>query len=71
VEKPKKIGQINPKTAVETTGIQSPIHERVMPLNHHEAFALEAIHRKIQLTECASSLRPNTRPRARRRKSSC
>jgi hypothetical protein len=46
VEKPKKIGQIDPKTAVETTGIQTPVHERVMPLNHHEAFALEAIHHK-------------------------
>jgi hypothetical protein len=45
VEKSKKIGEIDPKSAIETTGVQPPIHERVVPLNHHEAFALQTIHR--------------------------
>jgi hypothetical protein len=45
VEKPKKIGKIDPKAAVETARIEPSIHERVVPLNHHEAFALETIHR--------------------------
>jgi hypothetical protein len=44
VEKPKKIGKIDPKAAVETTSIEPSIHERIVPLNHHEAFALETIH---------------------------
>jgi hypothetical protein len=44
VEKSKEIGKIDPKTAVETARIEPSIHERVVPLNHHEAFALETIH---------------------------
>jgi hypothetical protein len=45
VEEPKKIGEIDPKSAIETTGVEPPVHEGVMPLNHHEAFALKTIHR--------------------------
>jgi hypothetical protein len=45
VEKPKKIGKVDPKTAVETARIEPSIHKRIVPLNHHEAFALETIHR--------------------------
>jgi hypothetical protein len=44
VEKPKKIGKIDPKAAVETARVEPPIHERIVPLNHHKAFALETIH---------------------------
>jgi hypothetical protein len=44
VEKPKKIGKIDPKAAVKTARVQPPIHERIVALNHHEAFALETIH---------------------------
>jgi hypothetical protein len=47
VEEPKKIGEIDPKSAVETTGIESTIHERIVPLNHHEPFAFEAIHQAV------------------------
>jgi hypothetical protein len=45
MEKTKKIGKIDPKSAIETPRVEPPIHERIMPLNHHEAFALETIHR--------------------------
>jgi hypothetical protein len=44
MEKPKKIGKIDPKAAVETARIEPSIHERIVPLNHHETFALETIH---------------------------
>jgi hypothetical protein len=44
VEKPEKIGKIDPKAAVKTARIEPSIHERIVPLNHHEAFALETIH---------------------------
>jgi hypothetical protein len=44
VEKPKKIGEIDPKPAIQTARVEPPIHERIMSLNHHEAFTLEAIH---------------------------
>ena len=44
VEKTKKIGQIDPKSAIEATRVEPAIHESIMPLNHHEAFALKTIH---------------------------
>jgi hypothetical protein len=44
VEEPKEIGQIDPKATVQATGVQPSIHERIVALNHHETFALEAIH---------------------------
>lgn len=45
VKKSKKIGEIDPKSAIETASIETPVHERIVPLDHHEAFALETIHR--------------------------
>jgi hypothetical protein len=45
VEKPEKIGEIDPKSAIETASIETTVHERIVPLDHHEAFALETIHR--------------------------
>jgi hypothetical protein len=45
VEKSKQIGEIDPESAIETPCIEPPVHERIVPLDHHEAFALEAIHR--------------------------
>jgi hypothetical protein len=50
VEKTKQIGQINPKSTIETTRVEPPIHERIMTLNHHETFALETIHRSSRST---------------------
>jgi hypothetical protein len=45
MEKAKKIGEIDPKSAIEATGVKPPIHERIVPLDHHEPFALKTIHR--------------------------
>jgi hypothetical protein len=44
VEESKKIGEVDPKPAVKTACIEPPIHERIVPLNHHKPFALETIH---------------------------
>jgi hypothetical protein len=44
VEESKKIGKVNPEPAVKTACIEPPIHERIVTLNHHEAFALKTIH---------------------------
>ena len=57
VEKPKEIGEIDPKAAIETSSVEPPIHERVVTLDHHEPFALEAIHwngTQKKFIECAS-----------------
>jgi hypothetical protein len=73
VEKSKKVGEIDPKSAIQTTGVQAPIHERIVPLDHHEAFALKTIHRPKSSTgviECASSPEQGIPPEGHRRKSS-
>jgi hypothetical protein len=44
VEKTKEICEVDPKPAVKTAGIEAPIHERVVSLNHHEPFTLKTIH---------------------------
>jgi hypothetical protein len=44
MEKTKQIGEVDPKPAIQTAGIETPIHERVVPLHHHEPFAFETIH---------------------------
>jgi hypothetical protein len=52
VEKTKKIREIDPKTAIQTSGVQSSIHHRVVPLDHHEAFTFEAVHRVGRRAKC-------------------
>jgi hypothetical protein len=44
VKKSKEIGEIDPKSAVETASIEPPVHERIVPLDHHEPLALQTIH---------------------------
>ncbi|ULA59765.1 MAG: hypothetical protein LZF60_160094 [Nitrospira sp.] len=45
MEKPEQVGQIDPESAIQAACIESAIHERVMPLHHHESFAFQAVHR--------------------------
>jgi hypothetical protein len=44
VEKSKKIGQIDPKSTIQTACIQPTIHQRIVPLDHHETLAFQTIH---------------------------
>jgi hypothetical protein len=44
VEKPQQVSEIEPEAAIETTGIQPTVQERVMPLHHHEPFTFQAMH---------------------------
>ncbi len=45
MEKSEQVGEIDPKSTIQTTGVEPTIHERVMPLHHHEPFAFQAMHR--------------------------
>jgi hypothetical protein len=45
MEESKEIGEIDPKPAIQTPSVESPVHHRIMPLDHHEALALETMHR--------------------------
>ena len=44
VKKSKEVGEIDPEPAIYASRIEASIHQRVMPLDHHEPFALETIH---------------------------
>ena len=44
MEKAEDIGEVDPKPAIETAGIEPFIHEGIVPLHHHEAFAFKAMH---------------------------
>jgi hypothetical protein len=46
VEKAKEIGEIDPESAIQTPGVETSIHQRVVALDHHEPFALQTIHGK-------------------------
>jgi hypothetical protein len=48
MEEPKEIGQIDPESTIQTSGIETSIHQRVMPLDHHEPFALQTIHSRYR-----------------------
>lgn len=39
MKEPEQVGQINPESTIQTTGVEAAIHERVVPLDHHKAFA--------------------------------
>ncbi len=44
MQEAKEIRQIKPEPTVQTPRIQPSVHKGVMPLYHHEAFALETAH---------------------------
>jgi hypothetical protein len=44
VKEAKQISKVNPKSTIQAPGIESSIHQRVVTLDHHKPFALEAIH---------------------------
>src|SRR5207237_4973213 len=49
VEETEQVGKIDPKPAIQTAGIESPIHQRIVTLDHHEAFASQTVHRCVYL----------------------
>jgi hypothetical protein len=57
MKKSKKIGEIDPEPAIQTAGVKAPIHQRVMPLDHHEPFALQTIHEPSLLLQTIHLIR--------------
>ncbi|MCW5787029.1 MAG: hypothetical protein KIT49_05995 [Nitrospira sp.] len=47
MKEPEQVGQINPESTVQATGVETAIHERVVPLDHHKTFAFQAVHRPV------------------------
>jgi hypothetical protein len=44
VEKTEQIGKIDPKPAIQTAGIEPPIHQRIVTFNHHETVTSQTVH---------------------------
>jgi hypothetical protein len=49
VEETEQIGKVYPKPAIQTAGIESPIHQRIVTLDHHAAFTPQTVHRRAYL----------------------
>jgi len=44
MKKAEQVGKVDPKPAIQTAGIDSPIHQRIVTLDHHETFASQTVH---------------------------
>jgi hypothetical protein len=44
VKETEQIGKIDPKPTIQTAGIEPPIHQRIVTLNHHETVTSQTMH---------------------------
>ena len=49
MEEAEQVGKVDPKPTIQTAGIESPIHQRIVTLDHHETFASQTVHRHVYL----------------------
>jgi len=55
MKKSEQVGKVDPKPTIQTAGIESPIHQRIVTLDHHEALTSQTVHRRACLqTLCLS-----------------
>lgn len=47
VEKAQKIGEIEPEAAIQASGIETAIQQRIVPLDHHISIAFQAVHESV------------------------
>jgi hypothetical protein len=44
MEEAEQIGKVDPEPAIQTTGIQSPVHQCIVTLDHHKALTFQTVH---------------------------
>jgi hypothetical protein len=49
VKKPEQIRKVYPKAAIQATGIESSVHQRIVAFDHHESLTSQTIHQYIYL----------------------
>jgi hypothetical protein len=49
VKKTKQVGKVDPKPAIQTAGIESSIHQRIVAFDHHEPLTSQTMHQRIYL----------------------
>jgi hypothetical protein len=52
MKKSQHVGQVDPKSTIQTAGVEPPVHHCVMALDHHETFAFQAVHRMVLGSDC-------------------
>jgi hypothetical protein len=45
----EQVSKVDPEPAIQTAGIKSPIHQRIVTFDHHEALTFQAVHRLAHL----------------------
>ena len=51
----EQVGKIDPEPTIQAAGIESPIHQRIVTLDHHEALTSQTVHPRAYLqTLCLS-----------------
>ena len=45
----EQIRKVDPEPAIQTAGIESPIHQRIVTFDHHEALTSQTVHRRACL----------------------
>ena len=67
VEKSQQVRQVQPESAVEAACVQPTVEQCVMPLHHHESFALQAVHIRFVSRMPPPPSQPFVRPHGRER----
>src|SRR4029077_1940880 len=49
MEEAEQVGKVDPKPTIQTAGIESPIHQRIVTLDHHQTFDPQTVHRHVYL----------------------
>jgi hypothetical protein len=49
MKKTKQVGKVDPKPAIQTAGIESAIHQRIVTLDHHAALTSQTVHRRARI----------------------
>jgi hypothetical protein len=44
VEEAQQVGQVEPEPAVQAAGIETAVDQGIVPLDHHEPLAFQAMH---------------------------
>src|SRR3979409_2586756 len=76
MKKTEQISEVYPKPAIQTAGIEPPIHQRIVTLAHHAALTPQTVHR-LRLSSASvstavdSSPMPSSLPIILRRQSWC
>jgi hypothetical protein len=49
MKKAEQVGKVDPKSAIQTAGIESPIHQCIVTLDHHKALTSQTMHQRACL----------------------